>query len=458
MNATPQLHTELAQRLLMSALREQDAARAADEAAERATCLARVSRDLAHSLDEAAIRETIGNVRLPRPGSWSIVDILEPDGLLHRLPVAHPDAAKADLAMQLQHRGPAGQSRGETHGPVATSVLLNGISGEALLDAVHGESNLSLLNRIGFGYLLVLPLIVRAQVHGTIIFVSPPGSAKFTADETALAVDIAARCALALDNARLYHQADSLRVAAQQANQSKSEFLSAMSHELRTPLNAIGGFADLMELGIQGPVTEEQQKSLGRIKANQKRLLILISEILSFARIESGRTNYETGEVALPAVLDSVTDMLSQAIAEAGLTVDGPSGAARAVAWADPDRVGQIFVNLIMNALKYAAAPGGTLTLRCAHTKDVVTASIADSGPGIPPEKLETIFEPFVQLPATDKHQRGGVGLGLAISRDLARGMKGDLVAANGAGGGAVFTLTLPRARERLRLMERSSY
>src|SRR4029077_1309306 len=129
----------------------------------------------------------------------------------------------------------------------------------------HGAEKLRILREIGFGALLVVPLVVRASVEGGITFVSPPGDASFSPEEIALASDLASRSALALDNARLYREAETLRVAADLANQSKSQFLRSMGHELRTPLNAIGGFAELMDLGIHGPVSEKQHDALGRI-------------------------------------------------------------------------------------------------------------------------------------------------------------------------------------------------
>ena len=451
MNATPQLHTMLAEKLLMGALHEQDLAMEAEVAAERAACLARLSRELSLSLDEEATRETIRHVQLPRPGSWCIADIVEADGSIHRLPVVHPQPSKQHLAAQLErHWSPGGTDVPIPRALLAQPTLLSHLSGEALLRAVHSEESLKILTAIGFSSLLVVPLVVRAHVHGALIFVSPPDGPAFSAEETALAVDLASRCGLALDNARLFHEADVMRRAAQQANQSKSEFLRGMSHELRTPLNAIAGFTQLIEMGIQGPVTADQHASLARIRSNQEHLLALITEILSFARIESGRMTYATSEVVLASALASVADMLTLAVAEAGMVVEGPAPDADAVAWADPDKTRQILVNLVTNAVKYAATPGGgTITLRCSHSGDTVSASVSDTGPGIPPEKLDSIFEPFVQLPAETTNRRQGVGLGLAISRDLAIGMRGDLSVASEVGRGTTFTLTLPRARHR---------
>jgi signal transduction histidine kinase len=440
----------LAEQLLLTALREQDTAREAEQARERVQYLAAASRDLALSLDEETTRNTIRGLTLPRPGSWCIVDVIESTGALHRLSVIHPDPDKQAVARSLEEEWP--RNKGELID--ATSVL--GVkqptlvphdAGDALLLAAHGESNLQILREIGFGALLVIPLIVRARVQGAITFVSRAGDDLFTSDEIALAMDLGARCAMALDNARLYREADGLRAAAEAANQSKSQFLGSMSHELRTPLNAIGGFADLMELGIEGPVTDDQLMALGRIKANQQHLLKLITEILDFVRIESGRLEYHLGAIPLSEAIDEVVASLRQAATEKGLRFVGPACESDVIAWADPDRVRQILLNLVMNAVKYTPAAGGTIALSCSVVDETVCAHVTDTGPGIPEELLASIFEPFVQLTAGLTDRRGGVGLGLPISRDLAHAMRGSLTVTSSVGGGSRFTLTLPRWR-----------
>jgi signal transduction histidine kinase len=327
---------------------------------------------------------------------------------------------------------------------VAQPTVLTGDSGAALALAAHGEANLRILREIGFGSLLVVPLVVRARVQGAITFVSREGDPPFLPDEISLAVDIAARCAMALDNARLYREADALRLAAEAANQSKSQFLGTMSHELRTPLNVIGGFTELLELGIEGPVTQKQRGALARIKASQQHLLMLITEILNFVRIESGRMEYQFGRASMAEALADVAGMLGGMAKEKSLTLTVPPGDAEVVAWADADRVRQILVNLIMNAVKYTP-PGGTITLSCAAVGETVFARVADTGPGIPVGRLESIFEPFVQLTSGLTDRGGGVGLGLPISRDLARAMNGD-VQVESTERGSCFSLVLPRA------------
>jgi signal transduction histidine kinase len=438
----------IAQRLLLSALREEESARAAEEASLRATYLASASHALAMSLDETATRDTIRRLALPRPGTWCIVDVVESNGAIHRLAVVHPDPAKQALARALEEEWPA-----QPDDPIgAPSVLrsphpsiVTHESGAALLLAARGPTNLRILHEIGFGALLVVPLVVRAQFRGAITFVSPAGDAPFSQDEIALAVDLTARCAMALDNARLYREADALRVAAEEGSRAKSQFLGHMSHEIRTPLNAIGGFAELLEMGAQGPMTEEQHASLARIRRNQQHLLALLTEILNFVRVESGRMEYNIVNVPMESALGDVAEMLGGVIKEKGLILDGPRCEADAVARADPDRVRQILLNLVMNAVKYTPRGGGTVTLSGTVASDSVIAEVTDTGPGIPPEKLEAIFDPFVQLSTGLTERQGGVGLGLAISRDLARAMSGELTVQSTVSVGSRFTLTLPR-------------
>jgi signal transduction histidine kinase len=434
----------VAERLLLGALREQDVARDAVTASDRADFLARTSRELSMSLDESATRDTVRQLTLPRPGIWSIVDVVESNGALHRLAVVHPDPAKQELVRELDRAWPA-DTVDATLLRLSQPTIITKESGAVL--ATHSAESLHILEQIGFGSLLVVPLIVRARVQGAITFVSGVGDPPFTPEDVALSAEVAARCAMALDNARLYRETDALRLGAELASQAKTDFLGSVSHELRTPLNAIGGYAELLQMGTHGPVTEQQQTALARIKANEEHLVVLITEILEFVRVEGGRMEYRHAEVSLPEALSEVVEMLGGLIKAKDLTIAAPRSDPRAVAWADPDRVRQILMNLIMNAVKYASSDGGTVTLTTSVTGNAVHAHVADTGPGIPHHKLEIIFEPFVQLTAGLADRRGGVGLGLAISRDLARAMNGDLTVESTVGVGSRFTLTLPLAR-----------
>ena len=441
----------IAQRLLLGALREQDLARDALAAGDRAKFLASASRDLAMSLDQDATREIVRRRALPRDGAWCIVDVIESNGGLHRLAVVHPDPMKQELARTLT------DDWIPTPGdPIGAPTMMGSVgsepkvithdSGQALIAAAHGPENLAILRELGFGALLVVPLVVRAATIGAITFVTREGDPPFSREEIDLASELADRCAMALDNARLYHEADALRVSADAANRAKSDFLGGMSHELRTPLNAIGGYAELIEMGLRGPVTPAQRTDLTRIRRNQQHLVALISDILHFVRTESGRMEYNFEEVPIEAALSDVAEMFDGAITQLNLTVNRPPGDQYAAVWADSNRVRQILLNLLTNAVKYSPAEG-TITLSHTMTRHDVLIQVSDSGPGIPPEKLETIFEPFVQLATGLADRQGGVGLGLAISRDLARAMNGNLTVDSTVGVGSRFTLALPRVR-----------
>ena len=238
---------------------------------------------------------------------------------------------------------------------------------------------------------------------------------------------------------------DARRVAkAEAANTAKSEFLTTMSHELRTPLNAIAGYADLLALGIGGQLSPNQQEYVDRIRSSQQHLLTIISDLLDFGRIEAGEVAYAIRPVPLAAVFDSVEPMVHPQAAERRVTIDRKGCDPEAIALADQERVKQILLNLLSNAVKFTPA-GGRITVSCTVAENRVTLSVRDTGIGIPADKLESIFEPFVQLGRTLTTGHEGTGLGLAIGRDLARAMGGELAAESTPGAGSVFTLTLPR-------------
>jgi PAS domain S-box-containing protein len=239
--------------------------------------------------------------------------------------------------------------------------------------------------------------------------------------------------------------AEAARVEAEAANRAKSEFLAVMSHELRTPLNAIGGYAELIELGIHGPVTAEQRNALERIQASQRHLLGLITSVLNYARVEGGVLTYARDEVPLGETIATCEALTAPQMRAKRLAFRVEDRDTMLVARADREKVQQIVLNLLGNAVKFTD-PDGRIDVRCMRENEHVLIQVEDTGVGIAGEHLTRVFDPFVQIDSKLTRTNEGVGLGLAISRDLARGMGGDLRAESTPGVGSVFTLTLPGA------------
>ena len=237
---------------------------------------------------------------------------------------------------------------------------------------------------------------------------------------------------------------DTRRLAESEAsNRAKTGFLAAMSHELRTPLNAISGYAQLMQEGIAGPVTEQQQEFLSRIRGSQQHLLGIVNDLLNYSRIEAGGVTYERTKLSMQEVAERVLAMVAPQAARKELRLVLDSREPVVFALADGLKTEQVVLNLVSNAVKFTPE-GGTVTVTCALREGSASVEVRDTGPGIPEDMQEAIFDPFVQLGRTLTSSQEGAGLGLAISRDLARAMDGDVTVQSTPGSGAVFTLRLP--------------
>ena len=252
----------------------------------------------------------------------------------------------------------------------------------------------------------------------------------------------------ALERARLYAaesharaEAERARRDAEAANAAKSDFLAVMSHELRTPLNAIAGYTQLLELGVRGPVTPGQLEDLARIQRSQRHLLGLINDVLNFARLDAGRVEFHMERVPVAELLLHATEIIAPQTEARGITFHAADADGLAV-YADREKVQQVLLNLLANAARFTP-PGGRIEVSTERDGEMVRLHVRDTGPGIPADQWERVFEPFVQLGRSRSSPGEGSGLGLAISRDLARGMNGELSVASVAGSGTCFTLDL---------------
>ena len=335
------------------------------------------------------------------------------------------------------------------------ATLVDGIGGDAEGDALRG-----VLQRVGPRSAIAAPLVAHGEPFGLLLAATTRPDRRLDEVDRQLFEELAARAALAIDAARLHAAEQRARSAAEAASHAKSVFLATMSHEIRTPINAIMGYAELLEMGLSGPMTEGQIQQLGRIRASSRHLLSLVNDVLDLAKVESGRMLVHREAADAPAsVAGALTLVHPQAAARQILLADLCPDGALVRYMGDPQRVEQILVNLVANAIRFTE-PGGRVTLSC----DLVATPVAraagaqlaigtecccalrveDTGIGIEPEHQATIFEPFVQVESGHTRTREGSGLGLAISRRLARLMSGDLTLESTPGQGSRFTLWLP--------------
>jgi signal transduction histidine kinase len=448
--------------------------------------LSRASRMLAESVGYEGTLSAVAHMALPYLGSWCIVDVVEPDGSLRRLAIVHPDPTKRVRTHRLETSWPP--QRDDPLGAprvmrTRRSEVIPAVPDEMLVAVARSEQNLRDLRALAIGSVLTVPLLARRQVLGAITFVSAETGHQYDEGDVALAEDLAARCAMALDNARLYSVAEEARStsaqmnerlilaslrdqdladAARSANETKSRFLAAMSHEFRTPLHAIMGYTSLIEEELAGPVTPRQIEFLAKIQAGTRHLVGLIEDVLDLAKVEAGQMRIERRAASVTEAIGEACALMEPQAAAAGVALgSAPPRRADACYLGDPERVRQILVNLVSNAVKFSDLGGRvTVTVGQATEPDPganlpgegpwVLIGVEDTGIGIGAEDATRIFDPFVQ----GRKGRGrsgeglGTGLGLAISRELARRMDGDLTLTSVEGKGSSFTLWLPAGGE----------
>jgi signal transduction histidine kinase len=452
----------------------------AEESRDRFSFLAEVSRCLADSLDYEATLTTVAGMSLPYLDAWCIVDVLDEADAVRRVAVLHPDPAKQDVARRLHVQYPP--RRDDLIG--APRVIRTGrpemvfdVPDQALAAAAHDADHLDLLRTLGIRSYVIVPMVARGKVLGAMTFVTAETGRRFGEIDVVMAEDLARRAAMAVDNARLHREAlrareaaDEALVEAEQALEeamaaeehlreardtaeaalrTRTEFVSTMTHEVQTPLNAIIGYLQLLEMDVSGTLADTQRGYVQRAQESARHLLRLVGDVLDFSRSETARLEVAREELsARDSAQGALALVRPQAAARHLALVDDTRAAAGVRYVGDEYRVRQILVNLLSNAVKFTPA-GGRVALACSAIEAsggerCVEFTVADSGSGVKPEDAERIFEPFVQGQAGLTRPHGGTGLGLPISRRLARLMGGDVTLDASAAGGASFTLRLP--------------
>lgn len=235
----------------------------------------------------------------------------------------------------------------------------------------------------------------------------------------------------------------SARRDAEAANRIKTELFARLSHEFRTPLHAVSGYLEILQQNIHGGLTTEQHRDIERIHQAQEHLMTLVNMILDFAKLEAGPIELSMAEIPIEETLLGAEALVFPQFAKKKISYTHHPGDSSLTVFADREKVQQILVNLLANAIKFTPS-GGSVEVDWRVEDESLLVRVRDTGPGIPLEKIEQIFEPFVQLRAPGALPGGGTGLGLPISRDLARAMGGDVRATGSLGGGSTFTISLP--------------
>jgi len=404
----------------------------------QATFLADASAMLGSTLDYDLTLQQVARLAIPVLGDWCTVYMLEDDGAVRRVAVAFADGERAELAAALRRYPPSPISPRSTVAqvmrsgqPIITPTIPDAYVSAIAQDAAH----LEIMRRLDFRSSMTVPLLARGVVLGAVaIFTSDPHRA-YDENDLALAHDLAQRGALAIDNARLYREA-------QRAIRSRDEFLSVAAHELKTPLTSILGFTQLLLRGLtpgQAPNERLVDRALRALESQSERLARLVGRLLDIARIEGGRLAIEARLTDLVPLVRGVVDAVRMTRPTCAFDVRAPSAL---VATVDPVRIEQVLTNLLDNAARYSATNATVHVELSRVDAHAARLSVTDHGEGIPIELRDRIFDRFFQ--ADSGQHTSGMGLGLYICREIVEQHGGSIAIEAPDEGGSRFVVTLP--------------
>jgi PAS domain S-box-containing protein len=410
----------------------------AEAAERRASFLAEATTLLSSSLDYEKTLEAVAHAAVPHVADWCGVDIVGEGGEVRRLAVAHVDPAKVEWARELSERYPY-----EPEAPrgvpavlrTGRSELYEEIPDELLVAAAKDEEHLRILRGLGFKAAMTVPLAAHGRAFGAITFVTAESGRRYSAEDLSFAEDLARRASLAVENARLYAQA-------QEVNRIKDEFLATLSHELRTPLTAILGWSTMLRTGSFDETAT--RRAIETIERNARAQRQIVEDVLDVSRIITGKLRLDLKPVELRPLLQDAVETVRPAAEAKGVYLSTLLAPEIIVVSADADRLQQVMWNLLSNAVKFNKT-GGRVDVELRRVGSQAVVRVSDTGQGIRPDFLPHVFDRFLQQDMGTTRQHGGLGLGLAIVRHLVELHGGEVTAeSDGQGMGASFTLRLP--------------
>jgi PAS domain S-box-containing protein len=411
---------------------------AADHARQQAAFLAEAGTVLSSSLDYEATLRSVARLSVPRIADWCAVDMVGEGGALQRIAVAHVDPKKVEFARMLQERYPADQKApGGVHEVIRTgkAAYMARIPSALLEASAQDDEHLRIIRELNLTSYMCLPLTMQGKAIGAITFVSAESGRQYSEEDVRFARELAARASLAIENSRAYERAN-------EASRLKDEVLATLSHELRTPLNAVLGYARMMRTQTLSP--EKASGAWDVVERNATSLKQIIEDVLDVSRIVAGRLRLNVEPVDLPGILRDAMATVMPAADARGVRVETLIEPLTAPVSGDADRLQQIVWNLLSNAIKFTPR-GGKVQLRLSRVNSHVEVTVSDTGRGISPDFLPFVFERFRQADATFTREHGGLGLGLAIAKQLAELHGGTITASSGGPDqGATFTVKLP--------------
>ena len=402
------------------------------------------SRGLLSSLDLQVTLDNLVRLLVPRVADFAHIDLVDDPGEeLLRVASAHLDPAKAELLREFGRRYPPSE-----HPEYASSTavrtgdarLLNDLDDVYYSSMAVDDLHLRMMRTLAPRAYIAIPLMARGRALGALVVAMSESGRRYGENDLALIEELGRRASLAVDNARLYAAERRARAVAESASRAKSDVLAVMSHELRTPLNAIVGYTNLIGDEVVGPINQVQRDQLGRVQACAAHLLELIEQVLTLSRLDAGRERVIRGPVDIGVLCRDAVGMIEPAARLKGLRLEVSVAPDVGERQTDETKLRQVVLNLLSNAVKFTEQGTVSLDARCDGSYTLI--SVRDTGIGIDAEHLDQVFERFWQVESHTRRAKGA-GLGLSVSRDLARLLGGDIEVESAPGRGSTFTLRL---------------